>query len=42
MLAELLGHYDWALGYAPKFGLTVDPGLGLKELHEPIALTRRP
>jgi cytochrome P450 len=42
VLAELLGRYDWEIGYAPKFGLSVDPGLGLKELHEPIALSRRP
>ena len=42
VLAELLGHYDWELGYTPKFGLSVDPGLGLQELHEPITLTRRP
>jgi len=41
VLAELLRHYDWKLGYEPSFGLKVDPGLGLRELHEPVALSRR-
>jgi cytochrome P450 len=41
VLAELLRSYEWQLGYAPSFGLTVDPGLGLTERHEPILLSRR-
>ena len=41
ILAELLRHYDWRLGYVPAPGLTVDPGLGLRELHEPIVLVGR-
>jgi cytochrome P450 len=41
VLAAVLRRYDWKLGYAPAFGLTVDPGLGLKERHEPIALSNR-
>ena len=41
VLAELLLHYDWRLNYVPSFGLAVDPGLGLKEKHEPLALSKR-
>lgn len=41
VLAELLRRYDWTLGYTPSFGIKVDPGLGQKELHEPVALRRR-
>jgi len=41
VLAELLRRYDWRLGYEPQFGLKVDPGLGLTERHEPVALTPR-
>jgi cytochrome P450 len=41
VLAELLRNYDWALGYTPSFRLMVDPGAGLTEKHEPIALTKK-
>jgi len=41
ILAELLRSYDWRLDYNPKFWLTVDPGDGLHELHEPIWVLRR-
>ena len=41
VLAEILRNYDWKLGYEPSFALTVDPGLGLREAHERIALSRR-
>jgi cytochrome P450 len=41
VLAEILRRYDWQLRYTPSFGLTVDPGLGLNELHEPLVLSSR-
>jgi cytochrome P450 len=41
VLAELLLRHDWRLDYTPLFGLKVDPGLGPRELHEPIALVAR-
>jgi hypothetical protein len=41
VLAEILRRYDWTLGYAPSFALTVDPGLGLPERREALALSRR-
>jgi len=41
VLAEMLRKYDWKVGYSPSFGLKVDAGLGLKELHEPIGLSKR-
>jgi cytochrome P450 len=41
VLAQILLRYDWHLAYAPSFHLTVDPGLGPKEVHVPVALSRR-
>jgi hypothetical protein len=41
VLAELVRNYDWSLGYAPSFGLTVDAGTGLAEMHEPIVLGKK-
>jgi cytochrome P450 len=41
VLAEIITGYDWRLGYAPSFGLRVDAGLELRELHEPITLSPR-
>jgi cytochrome P450 len=41
VLAEILRQYDWQLGYTPSFGLTVDLGLGMRESHERIALSRK-
>jgi cytochrome P450 len=41
VLAELLARYDWTLGYAPSFPLTVDPGLGIRRRPEPIPLVPR-
>lgn len=41
VLAEILRNYDWHVGYAPSFGLKVDRGLGLNEVHEPLTLSPR-
>jgi cytochrome P450 len=41
VLAEILVRYDWRLAYAPSYHLAVDPGLGPKELHEPLVLSPR-
>ena len=39
VLAAILKGYDWTLGYTPSYAPKVDPGLGLKELHETIRLS---
>jgi cytochrome P450 len=41
ILAELLRNYDWEIKYTPSFHLRVDPGLAIREKHEPVALRRR-
>jgi len=41
VLAAILTGHDFRLGYTPSFGLVADAGLGLRELHEPVALSLR-
>ena len=41
VLAELLRHYDVALGYEPTFGYALDPGLARRPHGFPVRLRRR-